>query len=155
HFLKKKLTRSNISRFIVGIDVSLRNFSIGDSGSTAIILLLCFDKTILVNLGDSRALCFYKDPNLYPRILQATKDHSVANDAERIAKTSAFIMSNGKYLVDPDNYMQLGVARAFGDFEFKRTNPPYVSNVPDVYKLPISYDSYYVVLASDGLWDVF
>lgn len=174
NFSTQKLTRRNIKNFFFNIDNSLRKNNIGTSGSTAIICLMCFDKNILINLGDSRALCFYKDPSnkqinnttsemslrykdstLHPRILQATLDHSVINDAQRIAASGAFVMSNNKYLVNPDKYTQLGVARAFGDFDFKQTNPPYVGNEPDIYKIPLLYEPYQIVLASDGLWDIF
>lgn len=168
-FSNEKLTRSRIQKFIQGVDIKLASDkSIGSSGSTAIIVLLCYDKTILINLGDSRAVCYYKDQLIrlntfsnnihnsntqFNRIIQATVDHSVQNDGFRISQTTAFIA--GKYLVHPDNYSQLGLARCFGDFDFKRTNPPFVSNQADVYKLPIFPEPIRIILASDGLWDVF
>lgn len=150
NFSHKKLTRSNITQFISNVDYSLRDEDIQDSGSTTIIVLICFDKTILINLGDSHALC-YSGTN----IIKSTIEHTISNDFPRISKTDAFFTNNNKYLINPVNYSQIGVARAFGDFDFKERFPYYVDNTPDVYKIPLLYNKYKIVLASDGVWDVF
>jgi len=45
---------------------------------------------------------------------------------------------------------QLSVSRALGDSNLS----PFVSPVPDIYEQPLSYEDDFLVLASDGVWDV-
>ena len=45
----------------------------------------------------------------------------------------------------------LSVSRAFGDISAE----PHVTNMPDIYKYKISCDDKFLIVACDGLWDVF
>jgi serine/threonine protein phosphatase PrpC len=46
---------------------------------------------------------------------------------------------------------QLAVTRALGDLELKTEG---VSNVPDVEEFQITEKTHFLIIASDGLWDV-
>jgi serine/threonine protein phosphatase PrpC len=135
-------------------------------GSTAILILLVKRTDLyLINLGDSRGVVF----NKFGKILLETKDHKPENIIERtrIEKIGGKVlrMFNGPYRVDGI----LSVSRAFGDMYFKKDvnneNNTYmefkskVSPEPDIYHLRLTSSNYknkyYVLLACDGLWDVF
>lgn len=45
----------------------------------------------------------------------------------------------------------MAVTRALGDLELKTEG---VSNVPDIEEFPINEKTQYLIIASDGLWDV-
>ncbi len=61
------------------------------------------------------------------------------------------IYSNISYrVVSKDGRNTLAVSRAFGDFDFK----PGVSIVPDVYTIPVTENTEFLILACDGVWDV-
>ncbi len=45
----------------------------------------------------------------------------------------------------------LAVTRAFGDFFYKKSG---VSSVPEINKVSIGKDDEFMIIATDGLWDV-
>jgi serine/threonine protein phosphatase PrpC len=126
-------------------------------GSTAVISLVINSKIYLINLGDSRCLIVQNG-----KVLRATQDHKPNSFGEisRIKSTGSFV-SNG---IIPRVGGLLAVSRSFGDMELKTRsgqkvylgeNAP-VSPLPSVTKfnIPSNTQDIYIVMATDGLWDV-
>jgi len=137
----------------VNLDLKFKDriFDVGGSGSTACSVLLSPTKIYFINLGDSRAILSSSDGG----VVFSTSDHKPENNIERerirgAGGTVSLMRINGT----------LAVSRAFGDFDYKRNTDlgpekQMVSPVPEVdgIKREESYTN--IVVACDGLWDVF
>lgn len=122
------------------------------SGSTMTLVLITKDKIYSANLGDSRTLIFTPDEN----ILLETKDHKPSDptEKERIIAAGGNVIN--VWSVERVNG-NLSLSRAFGDFGI--TEKPlgstyYISNVADVSYIERN-QPVYILLACDGIWDVF
>ncbi|XP_010526068.1 PREDICTED: probable protein phosphatase 2C 61 isoform X2 [Tarenaya hassleriana] len=131
------------------------------SGTTAVLALRRGEELMIANLGDSRAVMVMAgtNENEDARALQLTNDlkPSVPSEAERIRK------SNGRVLAleaEPNvhrvwlpfkDYPGLAMSRALGDFVLKNYG---VIQFPEVFTHRITSDDRFLVLASDGVWDV-
>lgn len=121
-------------------------------GSTAAIVLVTPRHIYLVSTGDSRAIIYS-----YGILLGQSQDSKPGNTNERMRITQL----GGNVYGNPPRVMgRLAVSRAFGDFDLKikRGSDDYdpegfVSVIPqiDVFIRP---DNAYLLVASDGLWDV-
>jgi protein phosphatase PTC2/3 len=123
------------------------------SGSTACTACLFDGKLIVANAGDSR--CVVSRRGIAHDLTRDQKPTS-KDEEERIKKAGGFI---------EDGYVNglLGVSRAFGDWHFdglKRNQetgkPGPLTAEPeiDTWQLDIDSDEF-IILACDGLWDVF
>jgi serine/threonine protein phosphatase PrpC len=164
--LKKKVFNNNnqiktkIENVFIGIESILRqNINSNSVGSTACIFVKYNNKLYSINLGDSRLLLFKtKDTNILSTnsLVVETADHKPDKEKYRIKKSKGDVIFDGhSYRVNGN----LAISRAFGDFYLKYDNTDRfkgpVSIKPDVYET--NYDdkyNYYVVIGSDGLWDV-
>lgn len=114
-------------------------------GSTYLICLKYGDVLFVANGGDCRAIM-----NFNNEIVSITSDHkpSSSNEYNRITGLGGFVSN------EPGNVPRvnghLAVSRGMGDFYMS----PYFSWVPDVYAKKITGANNYVIMASDGLWDV-
>lgn len=127
-------------------------------GSTCVGVLLFDDAIISLNVGDSRAiLCRGGEA------VELTRDHK-PNDPEELARISSlggsvkwhgYVDAQGEPMEPYGAYRingNLAVARAVGD----RDARPYVSGEPEVtVEERDYYKDEFIVVASDGLWDVF
>lgn len=112
-------------------------------GSTAICCLILNNKIFTANVGDSRAvLCSLGKAH------PLSVDHKPSNDKERdrILKAGGKIMHLGVWRVEG----VLALSRAFGDRHLKK----YVHAIPDIEERSISENDEFLILASDGIWDV-
>ena len=123
------------------IDEELKFYDSEYTGSTATIVIFQDNKIYCANVGDSRAYIVYDN-----YIKQITVDHkcSVPSEAERIINMGGKITKNRVQ-------GQLVLSRSLGDLYCKKYG---VSNVPDISTNKIDYNVKYVVIASDGVWDV-
>ena len=98
---------------------------------------------ITAHVGDSRAVMVTLEESF-----DLTSDHkpSNASEKERVELLGGRIIQYGVLRVQG----VLAVTRALGDFSLR----PYVSNVPAVGFVELTGRECFVVLASDGLWDV-
>lgn len=126
-------------------------------GSTAVVVYVSDDGFISANLGDSRAILCRG-----PKAIPLTKDHKpdTTSERKRIEDLGGRVKWHG-YL-GPDKLPvpgmgayringNLAVSRAFGD----RLERPYVSSEPEITVHERNNDEdRFIVLASDGLWDV-
>ncbi|WJX42901.1 hypothetical protein P8452_30075 [Trifolium repens] len=128
-------------------------------GCVAITLIKQGDQLIIGNLGDSRAvLCTKEDDNqLIPIQLSVDMVPDVPSETNRVIKCGGRVFAAQE---DPDvkriwmpegNCPGLAMSRAFGDFCLKDHG---LSSVPDLSYRRLTKQDEFVVLASDGIWNV-
>jgi protein phosphatase 1L len=116
-----------------------------NDGTTVISVLVKDHHLYVANLGDSRAILVQSDFSIIPM----SDDHKPhrADEVQRIQSLGgAVFFHNGVWRVNG----VLAVSRAIGDQLLK----PYISSVPDIQVKAISRMDRFVVLGSDGLFDV-
>ncbi|CAN8299126.1 unnamed protein product [Cochlearia groenlandica] len=115
-----------------------------DAGSTASTAILFGDRLLVANVGDSRAV-ISRDGNA----IAVSRDHKPdqSDERERIENAGGFVMWAGTWRVGGI----LAVSRAFGDRLLKQ----YVVADPEIQEEKIDDSLEFLILASDGLWDVF
>ncbi|KAI7749142.1 hypothetical protein M8C21_024368, partial [Ambrosia artemisiifolia] len=129
------------------------------SGTTAVTLIKQGQHLIIGNIGDSRAvLCTRdKDNSLVPIQLTVDLKPNLPEEAERIRKCKGRVFALRD---EPEvarvwlpNYDSpgLAMARAFGDFCLKDYG---LISVPQVSYRRLTEEDEFVVLATDGVWDV-
>ncbi|KAH7445215.1 hypothetical protein KP509_02G112900 [Ceratopteris richardii] len=114
-----------------------------DAGTTASTAVVVGDRLLVANVGDSRAV-----------ICRAGKAEALSTDHKpnrrderlRIEKAGGVVMWAGTWRVGG----VLAVSRAFGDRQWKK----YVVADPELREETINDEVEFLVLASDGLWDV-
>tara|TARA_Y100000768_G_scaffold198226_1_gene149000 strand:- start:14427 stop:15215 length:789 start_codon:yes stop_codon:yes gene_type:complete len=119
------------------------------TGSTALVSILhnnnnnCL-QLYLINLGDCRAIICNKNN----KAKQLTEDHkpNTSTEKKRISDLG------GKIYYDGYDWrvLNLSVSRAFGDFDSK----PYITHIPEIYRVTLNKHDKFMVMACDGLWDV-
>jgi len=129
----------------------------GGVGTTACVCIVIDQTLYVANVGDSAAvLC----RNVAP--VPLTQAHTLSNPAERerVSKVGAVICENrlGHPLWNP-NFIHIGVTRAIGDFYFKldewcKGKQSGLIAEPDIKKWQLTGDDFFILLASDGFWDV-
>lgn len=133
------------SRCFKKIDDQLRLAGAATSGSTATIALIRKENhqrvLYIANVGDSKAVLVNSNG-----FEQLTYEHK-GTDPGEIDR----IVSGGGYLIRARVAGQLAVTRALGDHHLKTSG---VSCEPHVSRRVITPNELFVVLASDGLWDV-
>lgn len=119
-----------------------------DGGSTAVTLLLRGRTATLANTGDCRAILLSR-PDGTPAVTQLTTDHKATDERERRRIENAgglVLFVKGVARVNG----RLAVARAFGDSDLSSLVIP----DPEVVTRELQPHDEFIVLASDGLWDV-
>jgi serine/threonine protein phosphatase PrpC len=118
------------------------------AGSTCLVVIQYkeADKDFLniLNTGDSRCVLCRNGLGI-----PLTKDHKPnwPEESYRIKKLGGEIVFDGyDYRI-----CNLSVSRAFGD----TSAYPYVTNMPDLYRYKLTSNDNFMVLACDGLWDVY
>uniref|UniRef100_A0A6B2LB75 protein-serine/threonine phosphatase n=1 Tax=Arcella intermedia TaxID=1963864 RepID=A0A6B2LB75_9EUKA len=115
-------------------------------GCTACVAILWDDQMYIINSGDSRCILAHEG-----KTIALSTDHSPSNptEQERIVKHGGFVKNDrirGK----------LGVARGFGaaPYKDKKTGGErFVTVQPEIKVHPITKDTEFLVIASDGVWD--
>ncbi len=124
-----------------------------ETGSTAsVILTLKYTSKLVIysaNIGDSRSAYFNISKN---EIIRLTYDHKATDSSEiQIVKANNGLIYNNRV------EGQLAITRAFGDFNLKN-NKKLISSVPYIKRLEIdittAIKNSFIVMASDGVWDV-
>lgn len=104
------------------------------------------NKLYVINLGDCRAvLC-----NRFHIAIPLTKDHKPTNYEERLRIHKL----GGKITQDPGDDPRiegLSLSRALGDFDAEK----FVSHTPEIFRYELDKRDKFLILACDGLWDVF
>uniref|UniRef100_A0A7S0R6Q1 PPM-type phosphatase domain-containing protein n=1 Tax=Pyramimonas obovata TaxID=1411642 RepID=A0A7S0R6Q1_9CHLO len=143
-------------------------------GSTATVALVFPDNAVIANVGDSRAVLAKKSG----KAVELTSEHRPYGGSKVSNREVERIKSAGGWVNDGRVLGILAVSRAFGDFEFKRgldellvagvmdkswtkkfaktvnfAAAPVVAT-PDVLEHKFEADDEYLIVASDGLWEV-
>jgi len=116
-----------------------------DSGTTAVIALVLWGRQLVIaNAGDSRAVLVYKNG----RTEALSDDHKPnrPDEALRIKNLGGTIAFHGVWRVSG----VLAVSRSLGDKSMK----PYVTATPDIRSWTLGPSDRYLVLATDGVFDV-
>ncbi|KAL3631576.1 hypothetical protein CASFOL_024560 [Castilleja foliolosa] len=129
------------------------------SGSTAVTLVKQGSNLFMGNIGDSRAILGSKDSNDSIVAIQLTVDlkPDLPREAERIkrCKGRVFALQDepevSRVWLPFDDAPGLAMARAFGDFCLKEYG---VISIPEFSRRTLSDQDKFIVLASDGVWDV-
>ncbi|XP_078157247.1 putative protein phosphatase 2C 45 [Carex rostrata] len=114
-----------------------------DAGSTASTAVLVGNRLVVANVGDSRVvICRGGDA------IAVSRDHKPdqTDERQRIEEAGGFVMWAGTWRVGG----VLAVSRAFGDKLLKQ----YVVVDPEIREEVIDNTLEFLILASDGLWDV-
>jgi len=102
-------------------------------------------RLLVANLGDSRCVMVRNDGSA--QALSTDHKPNRPEERARIQAAGGQVIHAGCWRVQGD----LAVSRAFGDAHLKRWG---VSSTPDLTTHTLTARDQYVVLASDGLWDV-
>ncbi|XP_019187571.1 PREDICTED: probable protein phosphatase 2C 65 [Ipomoea nil] len=129
------------------------------SGTTAVTLIKQGEHLIIGNLGDSRAIMCTRDDTdqLVPEQLTVDLKPNLPVESERIKSCKGRVMATAeepnvfRVWMPEQDCPGLAMARAFGDFCLKDYG---VISVPEIFYRKISERDEFVVLASDGVWDV-
>ncbi|KAK8286145.1 hypothetical protein V6Z12_D08G273200 [Gossypium hirsutum] len=129
------------------------------SGTTAVTLVKQGPYLVIGNLGDSRAVLGTRDKNNMLTAVQLTVDlkPNLPAEAERIrrCKGRVFALHDEPEVTRvwlPNNDSPgLAMARAFGDFCLKDFG---LISVPEITFRHLTENDEFVVLATDGIWDV-
>ncbi|KDO19430.1 hypothetical protein SPRG_15420 [Saprolegnia parasitica CBS 223.65] len=115
-----------------------------DDGTTAVTVLAQRDTIYVANVGDSRAVLIKKDGDA----IALSNDHKPnrPDERERVTNMGGHVIFWGVWRVEGI----LAVSRAIGDRMLK----PYVIAEPEITEHERCDDDAYLVLASDGVWDV-
>ena len=128
-------------------EINSQNYK-NETGSTGTVLLLYKDtnspsgKSILcANVGDSKAYLITKT-----EMKLITKDHK-CNDINEVKR----IKDSGGVVFRERVFGTLMLTRSFGDKEMKKYG---VLSTPDIFIKNVEKEDLFVVIASDGVWDV-
>ena len=141
---------NKITNCILRLD-SIYKKQINLSGSTCIFALFINNQLFIGNIGDSR--CIIGDFN--NKINLFTIDHkpNEKKESHRIYKNGGYVTNIDTYRVYINNEANgLAMSRAIGDNHYKGYN--IVISNPDIYYRKILQSNEFMILASDGLWDV-
>jgi serine/threonine protein phosphatase PrpC len=129
------------------------------SGTTTVAVVKHGNNLMIINMGDSRAiLCTRGDRDeLVPIQLTVDLKPGVPSERERIEKCGGRVLALAEepnilriWLPDQDS-PGLAMARAFGDFCLKDHG---LISIPDITHRKLCDKDEFVVLATDGIWDV-
>ncbi|XP_020597923.1 probable protein phosphatase 2C 59, partial [Phalaenopsis equestris] len=114
-----------------------------DAGSTASTAILVGDRLLVANVGDSRAVICQSG-----NAIAVSRDHKPdqTDERQRIEDAGGFVIWAGTWRVGG----VLAVSRAFGDRLLKQ----YVVADPEIQEEVVDGSLEFLILASDGLWDV-
>ena len=136
--------RNILKASIESIDKEFEKFREAENcGSTGTIVVLDNNFIYCANVGDSK--CFYI--NNKNNAFQLTEDHNCSNQKEReeLKKKGIMIFQNRVF-------GSLSLTRTFGDTELKKDG---IECNPYIKKILIDKEEVkYIIIASDGIWDV-
>ena len=148
-YFKEMLPSNNIKEKLINLfkilDEKTKELNCYQVGATACIIYITKENgqrcLYSANVGDTRSILISN--NEYKRL---SYDHR-ANDDKEYKR----IINDGGIVFGGRIYGTLMLGRAFGDWELKAYG---VSSEPHITKINISDNDKYVILATDGVWDV-
>ena len=149
-FLKKIISSKYNSRFTQILKESIENIDkcfenseeAKECGSTGTIIVVNNRSIYCANVGDSK--CYYINGT---EAIQLTEDHNCNNKNEvDLLKSKDILVFRGRV------FGSLKLTRSFGDTDYKKegiTSTPYIKKI-----FSDKNDVKYLIIASDGIWDV-
>jgi len=144
--------------------ISLSKFDANFSGSTSICIFILENRIICANCGDSRALLVTCDPSnkSLNNIVSLSTDHKPDVETEknrilgcngRIDKRSVNGIKTGPLRIWLKNeaYPGLAMTRSIGDLVASKVG---VTCEPELFEWEINNDCKFIVVATDGVWEV-
>lgn len=115
-----------------------------DGTTSCAVSLVGGRRIVCANAGDSRAIIVRKDGS----VVRLSRDHKpgMPDETRRITDLGGKVIYWGRWRVEG----LLAVSRAIGDSSLK----PYVTSEPEVCEYDIGKDDWFLVISSDGVWDV-
>lgn len=114
-------------------------------GSTAVVLLIIDNTIFSGNLGDSKAVLCRKEHKM--TCIPLTKTHTPVDfDERKRIEKSGGIVRDGRVMGVVE------VSRSIGDGRFKHCG---VISTPDIFKCQLTDNDLFLLVACDGLWNVF
>lgn len=116
-----------------------------DAGSTALVAWATPKTVLICNTGDCRAvLC--RNGLAVP----LTKDHKpgLVEEQLRLEKLGGTVVYDRH--IKSYRVAGMSVSRSFGDLD----RQPFITSVPDTYRHSVRKNDHFIILATDGLWDV-
>ncbi|KAG5591362.1 hypothetical protein H5410_041876 [Solanum commersonii] len=135
---------------------SLENLDSSFSGTTAVVAIRQDDDLVIANVGDSRAVLGRKKEEGVIEAVQLTTDLK-PTEAERIRRCGGRVFAPQeephvqRVYLPKEDVPGLAMTRSFGDFMLKYLG---IISEPDVSYHHITPNDQFVVLATDGVWDV-
>lgn len=134
------------------------NLDCSCSGTTAVVVIRQGEDLVIANLGDSRAvLGTISDGEITPIQLTTDMKPGLPREADRIRSCNGrvFALKEEPHIqrvwLPNENSPGLAMSRAFGDFMLKDNG---ITAIPDVSYRTLTSRDQFVVLATDGVWDV-
>ncbi|XP_051181551.1 probable protein phosphatase 2C 21 [Lolium perenne] len=130
-------------------------------GSTACVALIRGNQIIVGNVGDSRCVLSRNG-----QAIDLSTDHKPNEPGERarieaaggsVVQRQVLVYVDGRMRAEPGPYRVDGiiaVSRALGDFQFKKNNKLKLICNPDIHTEDITDDIDFLLIASDGIWEV-
>lgn len=129
-----------------------QKFPVEVSGTTAVVALIKDNVLDLAWIGDSRAIVIRNG-----QVIAATRDHKPdePNEKRRIESVGGMVIIPRSFGVNGPARVggRLATSRAFGDFKMK-SEIKGISAIPDTQTVTLKENDLLIV-ACDGLWDVF
>lgn len=128
--------------------VEVAKKSLNVAGTTALIAMLEGSKLIVANVGDSRGVMCDNRGNAIP--LSFDHKPQQMREKKRIKEAGGFVAFNGVWRVAGI----LATSRALGDYPLK--DKKLIIADPDILTFDLKdHKPQFLILASDGLWDIF
>lgn len=133
-----------LSSVFTSIDRDFVSTGVSDGTTACVCVVVGGIRIICANAGDSRVIVVKRNGSCVPLSI----DHKPGSHREnqRIRELGGKVTFNGRWRVEG----KLAVSRAIGDLSLK----PYVTSTPDTTDYMIDPDDLFLVIASDGIWDV-
>ena len=147
---------------------ALSKYDMNFSGSTCVCVFIIEDRIICGNCGDSRAILVESDKDNKTSsynniIIPLSVDHKpeLKEEANRIVKNGGRVerrSENGirtgplRVWLKYENYPGLAMTRSVGDMVASNIG---VTSEPEIIEHIIGSESKYIVVASDGIWEIF
>lgn len=139
-----------LTTVILNIDKDYKQYN-DLSGTTCVFGLFINNQLYIINIGDSRCIIGSMDE----KVKLATNDHKpgISKEYKRIYANGGSVTNIDTHRVYIDETANgLAISRVIGDVHYKGRN--IVIANPDIYIRSILNKNEFMILASDGLWDV-
>jgi serine/threonine protein phosphatase PrpC len=131
-----------LKKTFLAVDEKLKFYDSENSGLTSTVVLIEGKMLYIANVGDSG--CFLLTKN--KEFKKISVDHNCLNEKELER-----IKNNGGKIINNRVLGQLALTRALGDHSLRKYG---VIAEPDTNKIQLTNNDKYVIIASDGIWDV-